>query len=188
MGAVRLAVTGQSPVRAPSAAQEKMRRAGGLVVLGIDPGPHTGFLLAGWRPGEVRAALAAMAWQCSAAEAPGLLATICTQYGPLIAAAGLELFRSGPRAQKLQGTRADITRAGVVTLAALCAEHGIPVAQRPAADVMNWASDERLEAAGLLAVTAGKQHARAAGRHGLSCAVRHCGLPDPLSRNRSVTP
>jgi hypothetical protein len=56
------------------------------------------------------------------------------------------------------------------------------VQTRPAADVKPWATDERLDAAGLLEPTKGMRHARDAARHALYCAVRDYGLPDPLSK------
>lgn len=55
--------------------------------------------------------------------------------------------------------------------------------RRSASEVKPWATDRRLEAAGLLAATHGMRHARDAARHALFCAVRDFGLPDPLSRS-----
>jgi hypothetical protein len=52
---------------------------------------------------------------------------------------------------------------------------------RSASTVKPWATDARLERAGLLDLTAGMRHARDAARHALFCAVKNCGLPDPLS-------
>lgn len=46
-----------------------------------------------------------------------------------------------------------------------------------------WATDARLEAAGLLGRTAGMRHARAAARQALFCAVHDAGLRDPASKN-----
>jgi hypothetical protein len=53
---------------------------------------------------------------------------------------------------------------------------------RSAADVKPWATDTRLQAAGLLDLTKGMRHARDAARHALFCAVCDFGLTDPLSR------
>jgi hypothetical protein len=52
----------------------------------------------------------------------------------------------------------------------------------PAGHVKPWATDVRLNAAGLLEATKGMRHARDAARHALFTAVRDCGLPDPLSK------
>jgi hypothetical protein len=54
--------------------------------------------------------------------------------------------------------------------------------QRPAAHVKPWATDERLEAAGLLEATKGMRHARDAARHALFAACKDGGIPDPLSK------
>jgi hypothetical protein len=49
--------------------------------------------------------------------------------------------------------------------------------------VKPWATDERLEAAGLLDLTKGMRHARDAARHALFTAVKDGGVPDPLSKH-----
>lgn len=53
---------------------------------------------------------------------------------------------------------------------------------RSAVDVKAWATDGRLEAAGILPDTKGMGHARDAARHALFTAVREGKIPDPLSR------
>lgn len=68
---------------------------------------------------------------------------------------------------------------GAVT--ALCQESGVPLVTYSASQVKAWATDKRLEAAGLLAPTRGLPHARDAARHALHAAVWRCGLPDPLT-------
>ncbi len=60
---------------------------------------------------------------------------------------------------------------------------GAHVVLRSASHVKPWATDARLDAAGLLAPCKGMGHARDAARHALFAAVRDCGLPDPLSRS-----
>jgi hypothetical protein len=54
--------------------------------------------------------------------------------------------------------------------------------QRNASQVKAWATDARLDAAGLLAATKGMTHARDAARHALFAAVHDGGIPDPLSQ------
>lgn len=51
-----------------------------------------------------------------------------------------------------------------------------------AAMVKPWATDARLEAAGLLPALKGMRHARDAARHALFHAVKSEVLPDPLSK------
>ena len=54
---------------------------------------------------------------------------------------------------------------------------------RSASEVKPWATDDRLEKAGLLAATKGMRHSRDAARHALFAAVHDGGLPDPLSKD-----
>jgi len=59
-----------------------------------------------------------------------------------------------------------------------------PVARRTAAQVKKWATNKRLDAAGLLAPTASTVNhhdLRDATRHALMCLVMDLGCPDPLS-------
>ncbi|MCW2496330.1 hypothetical protein [Jatrophihabitans sp.] len=83
-----------------------------------------------------------------------------------------------------------ITRALIAELQALGMDHAagtaLEVVTRPAALVKPWASDLRLDAAGLLAPTKGMGHARDAARHALYAAV-HSGIAvDPLSRKAAA--
>jgi hypothetical protein len=154
-----------------------------VVSLGIDPGPGGGMVLGGWKPGEREASLA-LAWQGTAADAPGQLALILGEYGLLITCGQIEEFRTGigPGAR---GKHATVTRGAIPVLASLAAEHGVKLAVRHSSQVMPWTTDKRLRAAGLYAATTGKRHSRAAGRHCLFAAVHDGGLPDPLSRRRT---
>jgi hypothetical protein len=62
----------------------------------------------------------------------------------------------------------------------------VRVVLRSAAEVKPWATDTRLEAAGLLSACTGMRHARDAARHALFAAVKDAGAPDPLSRKASA--
>jgi hypothetical protein len=57
---------------------------------------------------------------------------------------------------------------------------GATVYLRSASDVKPWATDKRLEAAGITAPPA-MRHSLDGARHALFAAVHDCGLPDPLS-------
>ena len=155
-----------------------------ITVLGIDPGDTAGFLLAGWVPGGRRAAFA-RAFQCDGASAPGLCEMILAA-GPRPGAVQIEAFDDRPGVRGLHGTRPPAIRAQIDAMAVRFREAGVPVFTRRAADVLPWinAGDERLARAGLLdAVSpATMRHARSAAWHALFCAVRNCGVPDPLSR------
>jgi len=55
----------------------------------------------------------------------------------------------------------------------------------PAVVVKKWATDERLDKAGIMTATTGMRHARDAGRHALFAAVKGGHMPDPLSRKQT---
>ncbi|WP_134740014.1 hypothetical protein [Nocardioides sp. 503] len=55
--------------------------------------------------------------------------------------------------------------------------------QRSASQVKPWATDARLEIAGLLEATKGMRHAKDAARHALFAACNDGGIPDPLSKD-----
>jgi hypothetical protein len=168
-----------------------------IIVLGVDTGDTAGFLLAGWEPGA-RKCLWARAWQADGyGGATDLLAmlirsmTVGTPSGVLasaITAVEIEAFDGRPKAHGLAGTNPGRIGRQVQGMTAACRGDGIPVYVRRAAEVKPWidAGDARLAAAGLLDVCspAAMKHAKSAAWHALYCAVRNCGLPDPLSRRR----
>jgi hypothetical protein len=115
------------------------------------------------------------------------LLTIGDQCGPVVLA--VERFIVAMRSSRLSTPRAAATTRDMVgAVTALGRElPGVSVVQRCAAEVMPWASDKRLTAAGLYDITRAMPHARAAARHALFAAVRDCGLPDPLSAKARAT-
>jgi hypothetical protein len=153
-------------------------------VVAVDPGPTPGVAAVTGGPGPVSVAV----FQCDARSVAWLVHTLLTlparnkriQYRVVLA---VERFVVGPRAARLAGAAAAAqTRDMIGELGALGEElAGVTVVRRAAAEVMPWATDKRLSAAGLLAITKAMPHARAAARHALFTAVRDGGLPDPLS-------
>jgi hypothetical protein len=161
-----------------------------ITVLGGDPGNTAGFLLAGWRPGERKAAFA-RAFQCDGDSAALLLAWICDSEAALtpgITAVQIEAWDSRPLPGGLHGASPSAIQAQISDLEAVLAGRGVPCVIRPVADVKTWAGDERLKRAGLLDTVspAPMRHAKSAAWHCLYCAVHDCGLPDPLSRRAGV--
>lgn len=73
-----------------------------------------------------------------------------------------------------------ITRDMVGVVEAAGVELGAVVVQRNASQVKAWATDERLERAGI-DIPKGMRHARDGARHALYAAVHAEHLPDPLS-------
>jgi hypothetical protein len=146
--------------------------------IGIDPGPTTGVAVAYWDGGWSYPG----AYQCDAKSAPAMLDWLLKQNAALGVRAQTEEFRLGTGAGA-RGKPASATRSLADELTGMLDRAGVPYSVHPAATVKPWATDKRLEKAGLIEVTAGMpKHARDAFRHLLFCAVHDGGVPDPLSR------
>lgn len=148
-----------------------------LCVIGCDPGPVPGIAVAYW-DGDSWCYPAA--YQCSASAAPALVSWLAEKNKRLRLFGAVEEFRTGTGAGA-RGGEASVTRRLVQDVAGALSAHKVPVKVRPAAAAKPWATDKRLERAGLIAVTAQLPHARDAMRHALFCAVHDGGVPDPLS-------
>lgn len=137
-------------------------------VIGVDPGPTPGLVVLDIDDDRL-AAVGVM--QCSAP----LLYTLVETFNPeRTALVAVERFVTRGRTNAAQ----QLTRDQVANLARLHT-----AVEATAAQVKPWATDTRLEAVGLLAACSGMRHARDAARHALFAAVRHAGLPDPLSNH-----
>lgn len=155
-----------------------------IIVLGIDPGPIPGIcelILIGDQVADV------WVFQCSAIAAPWLVGQLLASM-PDCGADGrqkvlaIERFVVGHRAAgSAHATAGRITRDLIAPLREIGMRKGARVVLRSASEVMPWATNKRLDAAGLLTGPKGMPHALAATRHALYAAVRECGLPDPLS-------
>jgi len=156
-----------------------------LTVIGCDPGPTTGICALHYRAGAlVRHGFAQVShnWVEMVLDTLTDDAASTLTPGDLIIA--VERFVVGPRAARSSTPAAgQITRRLIETIASTyTGRDGIPVVQRSAAEVKPWASNSRLDAAGLLSSLAGMPHARDAARQAIYCAVHDRGVPDPLSR------
>lgn len=95
----------------------------------------------------------------------------------------VEKFIVTGRTAKLANAAASATTRDMVGALMREGEHfGIPVVQRTANQAKAWATDARLDAAGLLDATKGMRHAKDAARHALFAASHDVALPDPLSK------
>jgi len=151
-------------------------------VIGIDPGPVVGIVglwldMRGHEP-------APDIVQCSADVVLRVLEGLTQGLDRRRVILAVEEFAVGPRAARLNAIAASRTTRLVIANVTQWAGYSpiIPHRGRTAAQVKPWATDARLDAAGLLAATAGMRHARDAGRHALFAAVHDCGQPDPLSK------
>jgi len=146
-------------------------------VVGIDPGPMVGMV--GFEATWATRSLAPVVIQCSWNAFDDVLAAIVI--GDTVIA--VERFVLAPIS-----SRANTPGAGRATRVVVerCKRYAeirlLQCFERNAAEVKPWATDARLEVAGLLAPTKGMRHARDAARHALFAAVKDCGLTDPLSK------
>lgn len=157
-----------------------------MYVIGVDPGKTTGicgFDLGGYfRDNPPWPVHYPISLQCTPESVEVMLEALRlnTIDRPVIA---LEKFVLGPRSARLRKSTDGRATLEVIESAKWWAENaGCPVRERSAAQVKPWASDKRLEAAGLLEPTAGFPHARDAARHAMFIAVDTWRLPDPLSQ------
>lgn len=152
------------------------------MVVAVDPGPIPGVVML--RQGRTAV------FQCDPDSVIWLVRELVTG-GQVVArrVLAVERFVVGMRTARTSMPKAgQITRDMIGALTELGRTlPGVTVVQRCAADVMPWATDKRLSAAGLLDLTKGMPHARAAARHALFSAVRDGDLPDPLSTKVRAT-
>lgn len=138
-------------------------------VIGVDPGPTPGIVVLDIEDGQL---VDVGVMQCTAVLLFTLVATFNPQYRARVA---VERFVVRGRANAAQ----QLTRDQVANLTRLYPVTGV---ERSASQVKPWATDRRLEAAGLLEECKGMRHARDAARHALYAAVKDAGLTDPLSK------
>lgn len=152
-----------------------------MYVIGIDPGPLPGIVrLHILEDDRGTTLLEAQALQVTPGVLIAVLEALADGVRQVVA---LERFVVGPRASRSSTPAAGAaTRAMVSRIADWAGQRGIQQHARSAAEVKPWATDTRLEAAGLLELSKSMRHARDAARHALFCAVKDYGLPDPLSR------
>lgn len=153
-----------------------------LRVVGIDPGPVPGLVELRFHEGQLTGVEVA---QTSATLAPCLLMAVLERL-PVRTIVAVEKFvvvRGSMKSAGAGATTRDLVGqlAGVVTNHGASAPHVVQYAQRSASEVKPWATDARLEAAGLTAMCKGMRHARDAARHAAFAAVKDGGLSDPLS-------
>lgn len=153
--------------------------------IGIDPGPTPGIvrLTPPVRPGQQ---LEVDVIQCTAQTACTVLWSLLStqirkpEHTVLVQ---IERFVVGRRAGRSSSAGAgEVTRDLIGRLQREAEHHeGVSVVLRSASTAKAWATDERLERAGLLGLTKGMRHARDAARHALFAATHAGAFPDPLS-------
>lgn len=157
-----------------------------LRVIGVDPGSTVGifdvrFVDVGtpWAPiRHPRARQAVSSFDVDAELAPLLTSEPRLNETRLLAVERFVVARGSMKGGA--HSRRTAERAG--DIAAYGERHGWTVVMRNASQVKAWATDARLDAAGLLEACKGMRHARDACRHALFAAVHDGGIPDPLSK------
>ncbi len=143
-------------------------------IIGIDPGPIPGIVRLHVKEGQLVSSWTHIV-QCSANVMPEIVGTFVDEGGTIWpTTVAVERFVTKGRATKDQRVTRD-------QVGYLLSTHN--AVERTASQVKEWATDKRLEAAGLLEACKGMRHARDAARHALFAAVRDCGLIDPLSKD-----
>jgi hypothetical protein len=146
----------------------------------MDPGPTPGIVRLTYS--DDRDLLMVDVVQCSAHTALDLLEVL------LRVPAGTEVYfqgekfvvgkgsyrtgSPGARTRDMVGSAVTMVQSGRLCVVTL----------RSASQAKQWATDKRLDAAGLLGEVKGMQHAKDAARHALYTAVAEGKVPDPLSR------
>jgi Holliday junction resolvasome RuvABC endonuclease subunit len=146
-------------------------------VIGLDPGGTTGVAVLEWTDRYDLIDLD----QLPMGTALGTVQFMVKGYQP--DAVAVERFIVGRRA-----SRSGTSKAGEFARELIGAirferkaDGGLLCAMHTASQVKRWATDKRLDAAGLLAATKGQGHARDAVRHALFTMVERGWAPDPLS-------
>jgi hypothetical protein len=160
-------------------------------VIGIDPGPATGIVILSWDEPAGRKPDRVHAYQCGHGSAADLLRYLlgrCANW----AAGGIEEYRrtGGRSSRTASAADGKITMDLIPVLSGIASGHDLVLSCRPAATVKPWATDSRMEKAGLRAasprarsaIPAKMIDAYSAGQQALYTAVRDAGVPDPLSR------
>ena len=167
-----------------------MKSPADLAVVGVDPGPRPGMVMLRYSspdPGEdshrvltarpeVVQCTSGVLLPCVLAILPADVRMIIVSYEEVVISA---ISAKTSRRKALTET----ARQGGALKTLKNHDARLIVRGRRATDVMTWASDERLERLGLLELTKGMVHARAAARHAIYSAYKDLNAPDPLSRN-----
>lgn len=155
---------------------------GRVRILGIDPGPIPGFVELRYLE---RRLLDVSVVQASLNAASPVMLALLGELDPKAWATTVQIerFVIGRRSARSSTAAAgEQTRDLVGALSHEAQLLGARVVLKSAANVKPWASDLRLDAAGLLDATKGMRHARDAARHALFAAVHDGNQPDPLSK------
>lgn len=152
------------------------------LVIGVDPGATTGLFVMHLDDHTVTATVARELVNTEVRYVVAIVAAHVKENSgqllrPIVA---IEQFVVSGRAGRSSTPKGGAAARQII--GALMTIKGTDQVVHPAHRVKRWATDHRLQEAGLLASTTGLGHARDASRHALFAAVQMALLPDPLSK------
>lgn len=153
-----------------------------IVAVGMDPGPKPGLVKLGYSDGAL---IGVHVVQCSADIALDILELMLHTPATFETYFGVERYVD--RQHGRSGAPGQRTRDMVGSAVVLATANGAMVTQRNASKVKAWATDDRLDKAGLMEPTKGMPHARDGARHALYTAVHDGKILDPYSKRARRT-
>lgn len=157
-----------------------------VLVVGVDPGQTSGIVAVDYDAGVAVRVTAVQAY--GPGSVPTLVRALLRRADSsrvLVATEGFVV--SGRAARSATAAAGAATRELIGQLRAVAGDTAAATfVSWPAGIVKTWATDRRLDAAGLTDPTRGMHHARDAARHAIYAAVHEHVTPDPLSA-RAVT-
>ena len=156
--------------------------------IGVDPGPIPGIVELKCLDGRL---VETGVLQTTSNLAPSVFTALLAELSAQAwrTTVQVERFVVGRRAGRSSSAGAgEVTRDLIGALQREARMAGVDLILRTASEVKLWATDERLEAIGLIEATRGMRHARDGGRHALFAAVHDGVLHDPLSRHARTFP
>lgn len=161
--------------------------SGDRIVIGIDPGPYTGIAILRYGVTLVASAAPELI-QCTANSVLRIVAGVIGDAvtvpikEPTTVLLCYEHWTNGPRAARTNSPEAGATTVRLCNQLDAMRDRRIIVTHYSAAQIKEWGTDMRLQAANLYRATTGMGHTRDACRVALFGGKHDFGLPDPLSR------
>jgi len=152
------------------------------VCLGIDPGPIPGMCVLTYSDDGIL--VNARALQCSANWIDTLIEDeLCRDpEEKILLSVERYVPRRGRGKQLAAGANQQTQEMAAGLVARYARRDGVTVVSYTPAQVMPWATEQKLRKVGLWDSTTGCAHARAAAKHALYCACKDGGMPNPLSK------
>jgi len=162
-----------------------------IAIIGVDPGPQPGVFADRYSPpqkdgSKIRTTMP-IYFECNPDALLLFIQAILPSDVRLVIIT-YELYVVGNRSAKVSTPGDNATTMRMCGQIQGLAGHDprIAIKRHTAAQVMPWASVDRLERAGIAKLVAKLTHARSAAKHCLFTAVHDAGVPDPLSKRHKM--